>query len=92
MEVSLKIVVETIKQFYNWIKGESIQYKKSDKVWLKIINVITKHSIKKLNNKHLKSFKILEKVKKLAYYLKLSSQWKIYNIFNKVLLSPYYSS
>ena len=73
MEASLKMVVETIKQFYNWTKGESIQYKKDDKVWLKAINIITKCPIKELNNKCLGSFKILEKVRKSAYYLKLPS-------------------
>ena len=73
MEVSLKIVVETIKQFYDQTKEESIQYKKSNKVWLKTTNIITKHPIKKLDNKYLGLFEILEKIRKLAYYLKLPS-------------------
>ena len=67
------MAAETIKQFYNWTKGESIQYKKSDKVWLKATNITTKYSMKKLDNKYLKPFEILEKVGKLAYYLKLSN-------------------
>ena len=46
--------------------------------------------MKKLNNKYLGPFKILKKVGKLAYCFKLPSQWKIHNIFNEVLLSPYY--
>ena len=46
--------------------------------------------MKKLDNKHLGFFEILEKVGKSVYYLKLPSQWKIHNVFNKVLLSPYY--
>ena len=74
VEASLKIAVETMKQFYNWTKGEFIQYKKSDKVWFKATNITTKYLIKKLNNKYLGLFEILKKVKKLAYYLKLSSQ------------------
>ena len=73
VEASLKIAVKTMKQFYNQTKGEFIQYKKGDKVWLKITNITTKYSIKKLNNKYLEPFKILEKVGKLAYHLKLSS-------------------
>ena len=79
-----------MKQFYNQTKRESIQYKKGDKVWLEITNVTTKRPIKKLDNKHLRPFEILEKVRKSAYYLKLPSQWKIHDIFNKVLLSPYH--
>ena len=73
VEASLKIAVETIKQFYDQTKEESIQYKKSNKVWLETTNVIIKCPIKKLNNKYLRPFKILEKVKKLAYCLKLPS-------------------
>ena len=74
VKASLKIVVETIKQFYNRTKEESIQYKKDNKVWLEAINIITKYSIKKLNNKYLELFEILEKVGKSAYRLKLPSQ------------------
>ena len=82
------MAVETMKQFYDQTKGESIQYKKGNKVQLETINIITKYPIKKLNNKCLEPFEILEKVEKSAYCLKLPSQQKIYNIFNKVLLSP----
>ena len=67
------MITETIKWFYDQTKGESIQYKKGDKVWLKVTNIITKRSMKKLDNKYLEPFKILEKVEKSAYYLKLPS-------------------
>ena len=67
------MVVETIKRFYNRTKRESIQYKKSDKVWLKATNVIIKYLMKKLDNKHLEPFEILEKVGKSVYHLKLLS-------------------
>ena len=73
VEASLKIVAETMKWFYDWTNRESIQYKKGDKVWLEATNVTTKCLMKKLDNKHLEPFKILEKVGKLAYYLKLLS-------------------
>ena len=79
-----------MKQFYDRTKKESIQYKKGDKVQLEATNIITKYFMKKLNNKYLEPFEILEKVGKSAYYLKLSSQQKIYDIFNKMLLSSYY--
>ena len=73
METSLKIVTETMKWFYNQTKREFTQYKKGDKVWLKTTNIITKHSIKKLNNKYLVPFEILEKIKKSVYHFKLSN-------------------
>ena len=62
-----------MKQFYNQTKGESIQYKKDDKVWLEATNVITKCPMKKLDNKYLEPFEILEKVGKSAYCFKLFS-------------------
>ena len=73
VEASLKMAMETMKQFYNQTKGESIQYKKGDKVWFEVTNVIIKYPMKKLNNKHLEPFEILEKVGKSAYCLKLPS-------------------
>ena len=90
VKASLKIVVKTMKWFYDQTKRESIQYKKDDKVQFKVTNVITKRLIKKLDNKYLGSFEILEKVGKSVYHLKLPSQWKIHDIFNKVLLFPYH--
>ena len=41
---------------------------------LEATNIITKCPIKKLDNKYVEFFKILKKVKKSAYYLKLPSQ------------------
>ena len=73
VEASLKIAVETMKQFYDQTKEESIQYKKGDKIWLKATNIITKCPMKKLDNKCLRLFKILEKVRKSAYCFKLPS-------------------
>ena len=71
VEASLKIAAEIMKQFYDQTKKESIQYKKGNKVWLKATNVTIKHPMKKLDNKHLGLFKILEKVKKSVYHFKL---------------------
>ena len=73
VKASLKIVAKTIKQFYDQTKEKSIQYKKDDKIQLKTTNITTKYSIKKFNNKCLEFFKILQKIRKLAYYLKLPS-------------------
>ena len=67
------MAIETMKQFYNQTKEEFIQYKKDDKVWFETINITTRYPMKKLNNKHLGSFEILERVRKLAYCLKLTS-------------------
>ena len=41
---------------------------------------------KKINKLYKKSFKIVEKIKILIYYLKLPLIWKIYNIINIIML------
>ena len=74
VNASLKMAAKTMKQFYDQTKREFIQYKKGDKVWLETTNVITKYPMKKLDNKCLRPFEILEKVGKSAYYLKLPNQ------------------
>ena len=73
VETSLKMTVETMKQFYDQTKEESIQYKKGDKIQFEATNITTKYPMKKLNNKYLKPFEILEKVEKSAYCFKLLS-------------------
>ena len=45
--------------------------------------------MKKLDNKCLGPFKILEKVGKSVYCLKLPSQWKIHDVFHALLLTPF---
>ena len=59
VEASLKMAAETMKWFYDQTKGESIQYKKGDKVWLEATNITTKYLIKKLNNKYNGLFEII---------------------------------
>ena len=88
---NLKKVAQDIKKFYNRKQEDMIEYKKGDKVWLEATNLPTKCSMKKLDNKCHSLFKILKKVSKLAYRLKLPVTWKIHNVFNKVLLTPHYA-
>ena len=68
---SLKMAAETMKRFYDRTKGESIAYKKGDKVWLEATNITTKRPMKKLDDKRLGPFTIVDKVGKAAYKLKL---------------------
>ena len=88
---NLKKVAQDMKKFYNRKQEDTVEYKKGDKVWLEATNLPTKYPIKKLDNKHHGLFEILKKVGKSVYRLKLSVTWKIHNVFNKVLLIPYYA-
>ena len=86
---NLKKVAQDMKKFYNKKWEDTVEYKKGDKVWLEATNLPTKCPIKKLNNKCHGLFEVLEKISKSVYRLKLPATWKIYNIFNEVLLTPH---
>jgi hypothetical protein len=58
-------------------------------VWLSTKNLNTNHPSKKLDNKRLGPFEILEPVGQGAYHLKLPDCWRIHNVFNESFLSCY---
>jgi hypothetical protein len=60
-------------------------YKINDMMFLNSRNITTSRSFKKLNDKMLRSFKILVMIEE-AYWLKLSSTMKIHNKFSSNLL------
>jgi hypothetical protein len=62
-----------------------------DQVWLEATNLKIKQPTKKLDNKQVGPFMILEKVSKLAYKLKIPPSLQHHLIFNEALLTPYIS-
>ena len=82
-------LISIIKKFYDRKQEDVIEYKKGDKVWLEATNLPTKCLMKRLDNKHYGPSEILEKIGKSVYRLKLPTTWRIYNVFNKVLLTPH---
>ena len=44
----------------------------------------------KLNKKYYGPYKVIEKVGPSAYWVKIPASWKVYNVFNKVLLKLYH--
>ena len=45
---------------------------------------------RKLNKKYYGPYEVIEKVGPSAYQIKIPASWKIYNVFNEVLLKPYH--
>ena len=89
---ALKKAAVDMKKFYNQTRGEAIGYKPGDLVLLEATNLNTDKPMKKLDDKWYGPFKVLEKVGNSAYKLKLPpSMSRIHPVFNKVLLSPYYT-
>ena len=79
-----------MKWFYDLQQNDACDYKKKDKVWLEATNIKTDWPMKKLTDKWLGPFEVIEKVGQAAYKLKLPLWWKgIYDVFHEVLLSPY---
>jgi len=64
---------------------KKIIYKINDIMFLNLRNITTSRSFKKLNDKMLRSFKILVMIEE-AYRLKLLSTMKIHNKFSSNLL------
>jgi Chromo (CHRromatin Organisation MOdifier) domain len=58
-------------------------------VWLEATNICTKRPMKKLDDKHLGPFLILEKIGKSAFKLDIPQSWKYHPVFNKALLTRF---
>jgi Chromo (CHRromatin Organisation MOdifier) domain len=58
------------------------------KVWLDTQNMKTNYH-KKMAPKREELFKVKEVLRPVTYRLKLSTTWKIHNVFHAVLLKPY---
>ena len=80
---------DTIKKYYDYYSGPSLQYKPRDKVLLDSRNIKTTRPTKKFNNKWLGPFEVDSKVGASVYKLKLPQGWFIHSVFNEILLKPY---
>src|SRR5882757_11328057 len=88
---ALEKAAESMKRFYDWKKASSHDYKEGQMVWLDGRNIKTLRPSKKLDQKKLGPFKIVEMIGKRSYQLQLPRSWnRIHPVFNEVLLSPYY--
>jgi hypothetical protein len=66
-----------------------VEYKKGQKVWLDIKHFTFERSSKKLDHKRYGPFEIEEQHGRSSYRLKLPKTWKIFPVFNEILLTPY---
>src|SRR6202045_2993566 len=78
-----------MKRSYDADKHPSRGYSKGDLVWLDTRNLKMDRPSKKLDNKRAGPFAIEEKVGPAGYRLKLPRAWRIHQVFNEVLLTPY---
>ncbi|SJL13670.1 uncharacterized protein ARMOST_17118 [Armillaria ostoyae] len=88
-KAALTKAAEQMKTQYDKKKKAAITYQPGDKVWLDTTNLHLARPKKKLDDKRVGPFTILEKRGLSAYKLKLPLTWKIYPVFNETLLTPY---
>ena len=81
---------DVMKRSYDVGKHPSCEYSKGDLVWLDTWNLKMDWPSKKLDNKCVGPFAIKEKVGPAGYRLKLPQAWRIHQVFNEVLLTPYH--
>ncbi len=85
----LQKAATNMKRQYDKRKTASCDYQVGDKVWLDSTNLHLPRPKKKLDNKRVGPFTIVDKVGAAAYKLKLPAHWKIHPRFNEKLLIPY---
>src|SRR5258705_8886518 len=77
---------ESMAKFYDNEGEKSREYVEGNKVWLNAKNLKTFRPSKKLDQKKLVPFIILEKIGQSSYRLQLPKSWKrIPPVFNKIL-------
>ncbi|SJL17381.1 uncharacterized protein ARMOST_20931 [Armillaria ostoyae] len=88
-KAALEVAANRMKAQYDKHKRPAKEYQPGDLVWLDTANLHLPHPKKKLDDKRVGPFKILEKTGASAYKLKLPPHWKIHPHFNEKLLTPY---
>ncbi len=86
---SLEKATDQMKAQYDKKKCSAVKYQVRDKVWLNTTNLHLPHLKKKLADKQMGPFKIIDKKGASAYMLKLPTHWHIHPMFNEILLTPY---
>lgn len=86
----LKHASSDMKKYYNWKTRPEWAYEKGDQVLLEGTNIHSDWLSKKLDDKWYGPFKVVEKVGKSAYKLKLDPKWwGVHPVFHESLLHPY---
>ena len=89
--VALKEAAERMKIQYDKNRQKSQQYKKGNKVYIKAEHLPVQGASKKLDQRYYGLYEVMEAVGPSAYQIRIPASWKTYNIFNEVLLKPYYA-
>jgi hypothetical protein len=85
---ALEKTKDIMSKYYDQHHQPQPEYQKGDEVLLIAKNIQTVRPTRKLAPKLYRPFRILAKIGKIAYQLKLQSRWQIHNVFHTSLLEP----
>ncbi|KAF8699730.1 hypothetical protein AX14_000912 [Amanita brunnescens Koide BX004] len=88
---ALKEAAERMKIQYDKNKQQARQYKKGDKVYINAEHLPMQRASKKLDQKYYGPYEVVAAVGPSAYRVRIPASWKTYNVFNEILLKPYYA-
>jgi hypothetical protein len=88
-EAMLRMANERMKRYYDRNIKEAPQFKKGDLVWLEAKNIRQKRPNKKLSDRRLGPFEVIEKTGDVNYRLKLPQEYKIHPVFHVELLTAH---
>jgi hypothetical protein len=88
-ESMLRMANERMKRYYDKNIKDAPQFKKGDLVWLEAKNIHQKRPNKKLSDRRLGPFEVLEKTGDVNYRLKLPPKYKIHPVFHVELLTAH---
>ena len=88
--IALKNTAERMKIQYDKHRQQAQQYKRGHKVYINAEHLPAQHSTKKLDQKYYGPYEVVEAAGPSAYQVWILMSWKIYNIFNEILLKPYH--
>jgi hypothetical protein len=87
--VALEKAQKTMTNYYNKRHRSSHDFKIGDKVYVEATNIKQDRPSKKLSDKRIGPYEIIEKIGEAAFKLKLPGQDLCYPVFNEELLTPY---
>jgi len=86
---ALEKTQKRMKKYYDAHRRDAPEFKVGDKVWLEAGDITTDRPTKKMDDRRLGPYEILEKVGASAYKLKLPETDKSHPVFNEAKLTPY---
>jgi hypothetical protein len=86
---ALEKTQKTMKKYYDAHRRDAPEFKVGDKVWIEGKDITTDRPTKKLEDRRLGPYEVLEKVGAAAYKLRLPETDLSHPVFNESLLTPY---